>query len=70
MVYTNAQKNGSLQERVELDAPEMEISISADSFPKDEGTERQVAASRPDNAFNEQIDAGDCLSRKSIVQLH
>jgi hypothetical protein len=39
MAYANTQKNGSLQERVEMDALETEIDNSLDSLRKNEGRE-------------------------------
>jgi hypothetical protein len=55
MAYANTQKNGSLQERVEMDTVEMETFISAGNLPKDEGIGKPGVINQPGNAMSEQI---------------
>jgi hypothetical protein len=42
MAYANAQKNGSLEERMLIDAIELETRLSLDDIPKEENVEQQV----------------------------
>ena len=55
MSYANTQKNGSLQERVEMDTLVMEMSIAVNIFPKYEGIGRQATINQPQNLVGEQI---------------
>jgi hypothetical protein len=55
MAYANTQKNGSLQERVEMDTVEAEMSISADRLPTNKGLGRQAINNQPENVTGEQI---------------
>jgi hypothetical protein len=54
MAYANTQKNGSLQERMEMGTLEMELQPPSKSLPKQENRNSAVTV-QPDQEFSEQV---------------
>jgi hypothetical protein len=55
MAYANNQKNGSLEERVEMNTLEMETAISVDKLPNDKSIGRPGVNKQPENVTGKQI---------------
>jgi hypothetical protein len=55
MAYANTQKNGSLEEKLEMQTLELEMQLSSKRLPEQENIRNAAPAIQPEHAFDEQV---------------